>query len=374
MLQNILPIIRAIIQAFNLLNIILILGLVILIIQRYRQTHVRLLLLLASSFFFLVLSNLSSFFLSASGGFFEPDLPGPTPMPTNSFQMIFLVLSLYILIIFLDLFENDSISPRRTGIFSVIFGYLLCFPFVDYTYRTINVVLTLELFVSDPEFLASLFLLDISRLVYLFALGFFSLVIPFISVRTLGRMLTNFPSPERRRQIRFMQIGTVLIFLGLLIPTFLELVGILIFAYGYLRPLGAPFLHPRRIDRLLVLNESGLPLFSLKFGTAPAMDETLLSGFLSAITSMIRKSADSQTIIRSIRTDDLELLMAKECSILSVLIVEKGSQYLTLSLSAFAKQFYTTFKEEIDKDAIVEKSYFRKKANLLAKKYFGFGI
>ena len=66
--------------------------------------------------------------------------------------------------------------------------------------------------------------------------------------------------------------------------------------------------------------------------------------------------------------------MAKEHSILSVLIVEKSSQYLTLSLSAFAKHFYTTFKEEINKDAIVEKSHFHEKASLLAKEYFGFGI
>ncbi len=374
MLQNMFPLIRTIIPVFNLFNSILILGLVILIIHRYRQTHVRLLLLLASSFFFLVLANLSSFFLPTSGGFLEPDIPGPTPMPTNPFQMIFLFLSLYILIIFLDLFENDSISPKRTGIFSIIFGYLLCFPFVDYIYRTIDAVLASEPFISDPDFLASLFLLDISRLVYLFALAFFSLVIPFLSARTLGRMLTNFPSPERRRQIRFMQVGTVLIFLGLLIPAFLEIVGILIFAYGYLRPKGAPFLHPRRIDRLLVLNESGLPLFSLTFGSAPAIDETLLSGFLSAIISMVRETADSQAIIRSIKLDDLELLMAKEHSILSVLVVEKSSHYLMLSLSAFIKQFYTTFKEEINKDAIVEKSHYYGKARLLAKEYFGFGI
>ncbi|MFX0063376.1 MAG: hypothetical protein ACFFC7_14465 [Candidatus Hermodarchaeota archaeon] len=374
MLQNVFTLLRIIIPVLNLLNTILILGLVILIIHRYRQTHVRLLLLLASSFFFLVLANLSSFFLPASGGFLEPDLPGPTPMPTNAFQMIFLFLSLYILIIFLDFFENDSISPRKTGIFSIIFGYLLCFPFVDYIYRTVDVVLTIELFASDPDFLASLFLLNISRVIYLFALVFFSLVIPFVYIRTLGRMLTNFPSPERRRQIRFMQVGTILIFWGLLVPSFLEIMGILIFAYGYLRPLGAPFLHPRRIDRLLVLNENGLPLFSLTFGTAPAIDEILLSGFLSAITSMIRGTADSQAIIHSIKLGDLELLMAREYSILSVLIVEKSSRYLTLSLSAFAKQFYTTFKEEIDTDAIIEKSHYYGKAKLLAKEYFGLGI
>ncbi|MFX0090484.1 MAG: hypothetical protein ACFFBD_01880 [Candidatus Hodarchaeota archaeon] len=365
----------------NLISLIVGLGLVALILYHYRQRRVRLLLLLASSFLIFALSNIASLFFPRVGGLDPSSFPSAVEHFRLSFtftaisiaHLVAIYIALYILVIFLDLFENDSITPKRTGIFSLIFGYLLSFPLLFYFFFTINSILTNPQIISNPFFLAVLPVLYISVTVFIFSIVIFTLGVPFIFVRTLGRMLKNFQSPQHRRQIRFMQFGIILLFLGAFEPLFLQLVGTLIFSYGYLGS-GMPILRPKRIDRLLVLDSSGLTLFSMTFGlTVRSIDEYLLGGLISAITSMIQATAQSTATIRSIKLEDLELMMVMKHSILSVLVVEHSSIYLSSSLESFTQAFYNQFKEKIGEE-VIEVNYYAKYAKPLAEAYFGSGV
>ncbi len=100
---------------------------------------------------------------------------------------------------------------------------------------------------------------------------------------------------------------------------------------------------------LILLNEGGVPLFSLQFGTSAKVDQVLLSGFLSAINNIIQEVFSTKGSIRRIEHQNY-LLIFQNLDSSIVCYAFKGSSYTARKkLNYFVKQIKTSsFREDFD--------------------------
>lgn len=98
---------------------------------------------------------------------------------------------------------------------------------------------------------------------------------------------------------------------------------------------------------LILLNEGGVPLFSLQFGTGKTVNQILLSGFLSAINNIVQEVFETKGSIRRIEHQNY-LLIFQNIENIIVCYAFKGSSYSARKkLNYFIKQIETSsFKEE----------------------------
>ncbi|NPD88821.1 MAG: tetratricopeptide repeat protein [Asgard group archaeon] len=77
---------------------------------------------------------------------------------------------------------------------------------------------------------------------------------------------------------------------------------------------------------LIILNENGIPLFSMQFGDDTKVDQVLLSGFLSAINNIVQEIFATEGLIRRIEHQNY-LLIFQNIENIIVCYAFKGSSY-----------------------------------------------
>ena len=181
-------------------------------------------------------------------------------------------------------------------------------------------------------------------------------------------------------QIRYMRIGGILMFfvgpiwgiLGVILVDGLdqdvlgtwssEIVGYLFVSIGifmiviaYTRAKQISFLQPQRIDTLLVIHGTGIPIAQHDFHPEAKLGSelTLVSGAVTAISALMKEAFNVSSNIRSFAFFDKELLLEfrrtsdGEQEIGFILISERGSQYLLDGLNRFAETFMKKFEPSL---------------------------
>ncbi|WXG44045.1 MAG: hypothetical protein WED04_08440 [Promethearchaeati archaeon SRVP18_Atabeyarchaeia-1] len=104
------------------------------------------------------------------------------------------------------------------------------------------------------------------------------------------------------------------------------------------------------LDELLgvyVFMQEGSCVFDHKFRGMKG-DASLLTGALTAISSIIKETTRSEGGLRFVDHGDVKLIFTEEPNIIAALVSTQYRQLFRVKLERFAQAFYDTFKEEID--------------------------
>ena len=203
----------------------------------------------------------------------------------------------------------------------------------------------------------------------------FLLCVCFLCYRALERCKAFAYGEEHRRQLTLMQLSLFTFFfiipllgmrqnmLALRVGITEEVVqllncgveaamiaGVLLLWRAYAMSPRAAFLQPQRVYRLLAINEAGVPLFSYFFSKAgEQIDAALISGGISAVASLVGEAVGTSSPIRSIRLEELELMVRYFGGFTLLLFTERASRFLSQAMDNFGRAFSSTYGHLVEK-------------------------
>lgn len=125
--------------------------------------------------------------------------------------------------------------------------------------------------------------------------------------------------------------------------------GVFIFGFNYLISPETAFLKPQRVDTLLILHETGIPVMRYDFRPPEVeADTALISGAITAITAIMGEAFGVKSFVKSIHFEDKELMLEFLEDLAFILIVERASSFLETSLKRLKSSFETHFVGKVE--------------------------
>ena len=302
-------------------------------------------------------------------------------------------------LIFIDYFLNERISP----IHSLAYGFFLGALVLNVLFKVMFPEIIL--FVSQTSFIEiqSLYTIILFFLRILISTNFpATYFVIYVVIATYWKLseVKKTTYDRRKKQITFLQLTllsyylypTVIVVTGYMfrnilspdvtvllrhiIPHIGVIVGCLMIFSSYIRsPKG--FLQFHHIEKLMVVNHAGLPLFSYDFDhikkKTGIQDELLTSGVF-ALLSFFSEMIETKRI-NKIQFQDKIIAIAYQDSFLAILIADDISNFLWNALHSFSRMFTLKYGvngvNELQDISIVTKSVFDD-AEKLIKLAFGF--
>ncbi len=286
--------------------------------------------------------------------------------------------------LFIHYFLHERISPLHASIYGLFLGafmlnviYKVIFPEIIPVSSNIDssslILLILTLLVST-NFPASYFV------IYVVIITFFTLsevkkgtfgiqrkqimylqltVLSYYGYTTLivvtGYVFSNFLDPN------------LTVFLRHIAPHFGVILGSILILSSYLRS-PAGFLQFHKLEKLMVVNLAGLPLFSYDFEhvfTKTSIDkDALLSGGVYAILNLFSEMIET-TKMTQIQFQDKRIALSYHESFLCVLVADKITKFSSNALDSFSRMFSLRFNVDEHDLGIVTKSVFEDAKNLV---------
>jgi hypothetical protein len=192
----------------------------------------------------------------------------------------------------------------------------------------------------------------------------FFLVIQFAFILPVGILFINACfQMVRKSKIKRQKIQTKLIFISsiiaipgaiialvivevVFIPSLVLLVssiGLLILALGYLQNTQLAYLVPFQCYRLIVLKKSGLTCYAKNFEEEQKIDDILISGAISAISSIMESALGFKSELKEIKLMNAVMILDLREDFSGILIANKFSVVLKNALKSFGDQFQEKF-------------------------------
>ncbi len=113
------------------------------------------------------------------------------------------------------------------------------------------------------------------------------------------------------------------------------------------------YFFPHENYGLIISDSSGIVLFFIKFNNAhsKAIEEDLISGFLSAMNSMFQESFQAKKSVRYISSESAELFMEKGKYVSVAFFAERISGLIGGELKAFLNDFEAKFEDPLRKQS-----------------------
>ena len=192
----------------------------------------------------------------------------------------------------------------------------------------------------------------------------------------------------QKRQLRFMIIGISIayflpILLRPLIPIFSSMVftvflradvaiGFILYFVSFGKAENFSLYSRHQADRILVIDENGLPLFSYDFKfDSENLDDALFAGGIVAITSFMKEATKSSASISEIKLEDKQLFLEIRPSIQALILSPRSTVYLKEALKRFANGFEEEFKTLLQAKGIVNTENFSSEGKKLVYESFG---
>ncbi|MHA2503866.1 MAG: hypothetical protein ACXAE3_13485 [Candidatus Kariarchaeaceae archaeon] len=352
------------------------------------EKSIHLILLMTS---ILLCWGLSNTFLLI-GGIYPEDM-GWRPF---SIAFLFLVLSFSIFTYFIAIFSGD-LSPIK--IVAVI-----TYPVASYTLWIAEFFSKTSLLMVSLQ-MESDFLVEYYHVGFWADLGFFIagsgvLLTGFWVIRGLNSNLEYAHNLQQIKSLKSMRLGSVLAFLVgptvgfpgyLLIRTGQNIslgihifyvggyslisVGVFLFAFTYFGKNDISFLLPQKIEKLLVVHANGVALYSYDFNrTEQLWNAQLLSGLVSATTSLMGESLGIETTLKEIAFHDRHILINVRGEIAFVLVSKNRSHFIKEALDTFGQLFLQNFEIPTEHSAEVFKLFEEPKVIPLISVSFGLPV
>jgi hypothetical protein len=200
---------------------------------------------------------------------------------------------------------------------------------------------------------------------------------------TALQMRRSADTQKRRRQTLTLLVGSSIAFYGaivalvlveiIFIPSLVLLVtaiGISLVALSFGRDPEVAYFLPYDVSILVVLGESGMPLFTHRFSKIE-INEVMFSGAISAISSLMKESLKSREAIKLVQMESHSLVLDLRANISAFVMTNRGGAVLQAGLSAFLTAFSNQFREQLTTQQTHDLNVFAP-ASELVYKYLGF--
>jgi len=342
----------------------------ILFIQEYLKTKHKMI-------GYLIIFFLNSLFLNVFQ-VFEIITSGEVRVYSYMIVEVFTMLSFYIMVVILEVFERDVSFSRRQSILSILI------------FTSIGGMISTPTFKSIPGQIFEITWADEENLVYIQIIFFIVAAISLISM--LYRNYKTAWSIKQKKIIRWLFIGVffsiffpiiaylIIIFLTeiselilaifLLLSLFIMNSGSIIIGVAFLRVKKEPWLLQRqKVHLIIVYSRDGIQIYSKIFNKSLSESKTvLLTGSFSAITSLFQETTETAGAVKSVLLEDKELRIINKDHFVCAILEDYSTQASESAHENFTKDFEKAFKEELE-GFDGEVSVFQS-ADQIASKYF----
>ncbi len=340
----------------RLLSTFVNLGLLFTLVHRWQKTRIKAILLLVVT---TINRGIVELF-KMNNALFGVDSVSPLIDSSAILMGVFGFSSAGMFLLFIDYFENERMSTNRV----VLFIGSLCSYVVG-----MLILAALSSSVVETETFEFL-----SMLVLMIA-PFFLVSVTIIGCHVLQNCKSYAYDKKHRQQLTLMQLSLMCFFLftsiyitayNLVVPYFgltpdmvqillvvpqdISLsVGAVLLWLAYARSTRVAFLQSQRMHKLIVVNYAGLPIFSYNFlGVEHSIDDTLISGGITAVSSLFGESLGVSSGIDSISLEGIEMMMENYDKFAVILFTERISGFLKKAIIEFGSNFDTKYSHLID--------------------------
>ncbi|RMG32884.1 MAG: hypothetical protein D6732_12830 [Methanobacteriota archaeon] len=336
--------------------------------RKERQTHIQFLHLMTMVIVNYVMVNI----LLLLPNFMQMD--NSTVMIVGSFTIVLMASNIGFLIFFFEIFSGDVKVWRLShGVISItgVFTLMLA----SYFFGDFSLMHT-------PVVREGVLIFLWSPFSYLFMVPQITLLATW-TLRELRTSIKETKSYRHRNQLKLMArgvataflVGPLLSFMGDAISLYFsaevglwisEFAGFLFMSLGiafillsYALDNSLLFLQPNKVERLLVIHESGMPLFDYEFKAFQNDDvnEMMLSGLILAIKTVASEVLGKNGILEEIKFRGMEILLLVHEEIIFMLIAQKRSSFLRSALRKFSQAFIAEFGNTLTSYEIDQKKY-----------------
>lgn len=261
-----------------------------------------------------------------------------------SIGVIFSYIGFFSLFLFSNLVRTGSINLKLAIYFSFLLGIILMLLITGE-----NIFYEM-IFYKNFGFYGKAFL--------------FFIIIQFAFILPVGILFINACyQMVRKSKIKKQRFQTKLIFTGSLIgipgaivalalveiifiPSLVLLIssiGLLIFAIGYLQNTQLAYLVPYQCYRIIILKKSGINCYAKNFEAEQNINDILISGAISAISSIMESALGFKSELKEIRLLNAVMILDLREEFSGILIANRFSAVLKDALKSFGDQFQHNF-------------------------------
>ncbi|NVM01943.1 MAG: hypothetical protein HWN67_06385 [Candidatus Helarchaeota archaeon] len=146
-------------------------------------------------------------------------------------------------------------------------------------------------------------------------------------------------------------------------------VSMILVGMAYIREPEVAFVLPFEVESLMVINASGINLFTKIFDPSKKLEEGLISGMISGIRAFMEEAFGIKSQMKEIIFGDHHILLDLREKMGAFIVSNTSSGTLKIALNKFTDFFESEFSEYLE--GSVEMSVF-KPADKAVEKYFGF--
>lgn len=296
--------------------------------------------------------------------------------------------------LFIDYFENERIDTIHGFVYGAFFGAFL----LNIMYQLIlPEIFTLVQITELPTALKPntliLFFLN-----FLFSTNFpasyFVIYVIVVTLKSLVGIKRNITDEVQKKQVSLMQLTIILyyfvtlvvvagayqlaslmdpvtlVFLRHIAPHITVIIGgIMIYKAYATAPVG--FLQYQKIEKLMVINRSGLLLYSYDFESSDEDRgrDVLFSGGVVALLNLFTEMIQTKNI-NVIQFQDMKIMLSHSENLVVFLVVDRITSFLWSALDSFSNMFNLKYGLDDQEYSVVQKNVF-KDADILLMIAFG---
>ena len=322
----------------------------VLFIQEYRKTKHKMFGYLIIFFITFFLQNFFQILEIISSGI----------VSTYSYMIVDILsmLSFYIMIIILEVFERDVSFSLRQSILTILI------------FTTIGGMISTPTFKSMPGPIFQTYWADEEFLSYFQLIFYIVATISLISM--LYRDYKTAWSMKQKKIIRWLFIGVslsilfpiiaymtiiilteiseIILTIFLILSLFLMNSGSIIIGIAFLRVKKEPWLLQRqKVHLIIVYSRDGIQIYSKILNKNLSESKTvLLTGSFSAITSLFQEATETAGAVRSVLLEDKELRIINKDLFVCAILEDYSTQASESAHENFTNDFEKSFKEELE--------------------------
>ncbi len=294
-------------------------------------------------------------------------------IPIYKFSLVGSMISVCFLLYFFEAFEFDTIFTWKQMVHTLFLGgTMVAILLGDFgtTFHSDLDILTVSL---DP----------LTEFLTFFLPGMGSLLI----ILSLWKGY-NDAWAIQKKQLKYMIIGIIIAYMVpfLLKPVALSLssmvfsiflradvaIGFILYFISFGSRDNFAVFNRHQADRILVIHETGIPLFSYDFkADDESLDEALFAGGIVAITSLMQEATQSTADISEVKLEGNQLILERKNQVLALILTPQTTFYLRGALKRFTTGFIREFSQSLSSIGYIESNIYAKGGKRLVYESFG---
>ncbi|MFX0100695.1 MAG: hypothetical protein ACFFCS_14060 [Candidatus Hodarchaeota archaeon] len=153
----------------------------------------------------------------------------------------------------------------------------------------------------------------------------------------------------------------------------ISIIGLLIMVLSYVTNVNYLYRLPNDNYVLTVAYKSGVPIHTVEMQTSRkkvSIEQEMLTGLISAISTMFRGTLQSDTDIENIKSKDATILVESGARVICIIVSDHVSATLSRALKRYVREFESMFEKELGEEALDSTKF--EPANDLLKRVFPF--